>query len=509
MRRSGKGGPSCPQNQARGWQPGEIALDCSVAAMADTLQRLGSAAAMDLPQALAVISEAVWWVTIVDATMIRYHPGAYDHALAALDPAARRAAEGTFAGLRFVRNEMGYRADPADFIQPQPGQGGAGDAPVAAWIWKPIPAPKLEPVPRPGTGWEISRHQQYRTYLADHPVGQTVGRVAALLTQVHAARRRGVEARGLPFAVSSHAEESRLEEVKSLSRIHLQKERGKNEIDPDSQAGEYMASEIAGVLDRALQDSGSHVRALLARELEDSKPEDAAVTVIEADASHHLSERTGASKTIQQAAARAHDDGMTGRISGLEAAVGGGSSRSKIRSAPQGAVAAPRRTGRLSMWGSLRGGLGVCIVISSAALGAIATSASGSEPGFLLGLFVVLGTVTAALAVRPCVGWMILPVPALSYLVTALASGIVYKLSMRLPMMPLAIAAAQWIASGFFAMTSATVLAGALTAARWCLQPRNRDAPRADTWPTRPESIPDQPQRLPMQPSGSETTNRV
>ena len=133
------------------------------------------------------------------------------------------------------------------------------------------------------------------------------------------------------------------------------------------------------------------------------------------------------------------------------------------------------------MWGSLRGGLGVCIVISSAALGAIATSASGSEPGFLLGLLVVLGTVTAALAVRPRAGWMILPVPALSYLVAALASGIVAQLNSRLPMMQLAIMAAQWMAGGFFAMTSATVLAAALIAARWRLQSRNRNTPRADT----------------------------
>jgi hypothetical protein len=40
--------------------------------MADTAQRLDSAGIMDVPQALAVISEAVWWFTIVDATMIRY-----------------------------------------------------------------------------------------------------------------------------------------------------------------------------------------------------------------------------------------------------------------------------------------------------------------------------------------------------------------------------------------------------------------------------------------------------
>jgi hypothetical protein len=84
--------------------PGETALGWSAAAMGDAARRLGEARGLDLPQALAVISEAVWWVTMVDATVVRYHPGAYDRVLADLDPAARRAAEGRVGGLRFVRN---------------------------------------------------------------------------------------------------------------------------------------------------------------------------------------------------------------------------------------------------------------------------------------------------------------------------------------------------------------------------------------------------------------------
>ena len=43
--------------------------------------------ALDPPQAFAVIREAVWWVTIVDATLVRYHP-AYRQVLAARPPAA-------------------------------------------------------------------------------------------------------------------------------------------------------------------------------------------------------------------------------------------------------------------------------------------------------------------------------------------------------------------------------------------------------------------------------------
>ena len=127
--------------------------------------------------------------------MIRYHPGAYDCALARLDPAVRRKTEGTFAGLRFVRNNMGYRADPADFVQPRKGDGSAGDAPVAAWTWMPVPVPAPGPVPAGGRVWEISRYREYRAQLAGRPVGETIGRAAAFLTRLHAAAGPAGQAR--------------------------------------------------------------------------------------------------------------------------------------------------------------------------------------------------------------------------------------------------------------------------------------------------------------------------
>ncbi|HEV2536466.1 MAG TPA: hypothetical protein VGU21_03030, partial [Streptosporangiaceae bacterium] len=46
-----------------------------------------------------------------------------------------------------------------------------------------------------------------------------------------------------------------------------------------------------------------------------------------------------------------------------------------------------RRSPGLSRWGTLQGGLGVCIIVSSAAVGTIATVVTRSTPGLLLGLF--------------------------------------------------------------------------------------------------------------------------
>jgi hypothetical protein len=133
-------------------------------------------------------------------------------------------------------------------------------------------------------------------------------------------------------------------------------------------------------------------------------------------------------------------------------------------------------------WGGLQGGLGVCIIVASAAVGTVATVVTRSAPGSLLGLFVVAGTVVAALAVRPRAGRMILPVPALSYLVSALTSGIVYRRGTVSSGTALAIGATQWVADGFFAMLLATVLAAAIIIARWYLWRRRRPAPRDPGW---------------------------
>jgi hypothetical protein len=137
----------------------------------------------------------------------------------------------------------------------------------------------------------------------------------------------------------------------------------------------------------------------------------------------------------------------------------------------------PRRSPGAGRWGALQGGLGVCIIVASAAVGTIATMVTRSAPGFLLGLFVEAGTVVAALAVRPRAGRVIFPVPVLSYLVGALISGFVFNRS-GTSKAALAIGAAQWVANGFFAMALATVLAVAIVAVRWHLWRRSRPPAR-------------------------------
>jgi hypothetical protein len=162
--------------------PGEEgALGWTIAAMRDTVDRLLRARTSDEPHGFAAISEAVWWITLVDATLVRYHPDAYDAVLEGYGAAERRVIEGTFGGLRFVRNWMGYHLDHSDFIEPQSGPGPSGAVPIAAWTWRSLPEPVLAALPARGQEWEMTRYLEYQARLAAQPVGEIFDRAATFL----------------------------------------------------------------------------------------------------------------------------------------------------------------------------------------------------------------------------------------------------------------------------------------------------------------------------------------
>ncbi len=118
-------------------------------------------------------------------------------------------------------------------------------------------------------------------------------------------------------------------------------------------------------------------------------------------------------------------------------------------------------------------------------IGAVATVVTDRQPGTMLGAAVLAGTVAAALIIRPRAGRMIFPAPALCYLIAALAAGVSYDRSADRT--TLAIDATQWIASGFFLMALASLLAIVIVAARWLLQRRASRGPGRPDWTTRPE----------------------
>jgi hypothetical protein len=162
---------------------GASALMWSITAMGDTAQRLPRVNGGDRARASAMIGEAVWWVTIVDATLVRYHPEAYDAVVGDRSPAERRLIEETLAGLRFVRNRIAHEADPAELVEtgapgPQPSTGGG---PITGWTWKSLPEPALGLLPPRGQAWELTRYRAYQAQLAGRTVGETFERAAQFL----------------------------------------------------------------------------------------------------------------------------------------------------------------------------------------------------------------------------------------------------------------------------------------------------------------------------------------
>ena len=156
------------------------ALDWSITAMRETTGRLLRLTARDRSRAFAVISEAVWWVTIVDGTLVRYHPDTYDGALDAALPAQRRLIEETLGGLRFVRNRMGHYLDPDDLVRPARGLR-ARRGPDHGLDLEAGSEPALESLPPRGQAWEMTRYRAYQAQLAGHTVGETFERAVAFL----------------------------------------------------------------------------------------------------------------------------------------------------------------------------------------------------------------------------------------------------------------------------------------------------------------------------------------
>ena len=160
------------------------ALEWSLIAMRDVNDRLFRVRASDRARAFALVGEAVWWVTIVDATLVRHHLDVYDAVLADYNPAERRLIDGTLAGLRFVRNQMGHDIDHVSFVRP--GHRTPGDHRICAWTWQQVPEPELAFLEQRGKDWEMTRYQAYQAHLAGRPIGDVFGQAVSFLNRIAA-----------------------------------------------------------------------------------------------------------------------------------------------------------------------------------------------------------------------------------------------------------------------------------------------------------------------------------
>jgi hypothetical protein len=169
-----------------GDQAAEVrALEWSAAGMREVTDRLSRFRPGDQAAAFSMVGEAVWWVTIVDARLVRHYLAVYDGVLAARDPAERETIEGSLAGLRFVRNRIGAEDGRSDFIGRPARAAGAGQVPgedvLAGWTWRRLPEPARGSLPPQMRSWEFARHQAYETWLAGRLVGEVFERVTDFL----------------------------------------------------------------------------------------------------------------------------------------------------------------------------------------------------------------------------------------------------------------------------------------------------------------------------------------
>jgi hypothetical protein len=110
---------------------------------------------------------------------------------------------------------------------------------------------------------------------------------------------------------------------------------------------------------------------------------------------------------------------------------------------------------------------GIVVVLSATAIGVIGTLVLGGDPGALLGVLVIVGSLAAAIGVDFRRGYLLIPVPVVAYAVGATATGMFHDRGVDISHTALAVSAAQWLAHGFLWMTAATISVIVITATRW------------------------------------------
>jgi hypothetical protein len=109
--------------------------------------------------------------------------------------------------------------------------------------------------------------------------------------------------------------------------------------------------------------------------------------------------------------------------------------------------------------------LAVLVIIAISAVGALINGLAGGEPGLILYLSLIIGTLVATLLVEDRLVWVLIPVPALVFPVMAFAAGTIGE-SGAPSSHSGTYAVAKWVANGFIAMATATLLAGLVTVVR-------------------------------------------
>ena len=114
----------------------------------------------------------------------------------------------------------------------------------------------------------------------------------------------------------------------------------------------------------------------------------------------------------------------------------------------------------------------VLVFTGTVLAGTILTIVMGQEPGFLLGLFLILGSVAATAMVRRGGAHKFIPLPALAYLVAATFTGMAHDSGSLNSSRQFVLDFLTWIGGSFVAVTASTILVVLIALTRWLLSGR-------------------------------------
>jgi hypothetical protein len=128
------------------------------------------------------------------------------------------------------------------------------------------------------------------------------------------------------------------------------------------------------------------------------------------------------------------------------------------------------RASGLGRWiGRLPTRTAMLALVAGTLLGIIFTLMADQEPGTLLGVFIIVGSIAAALVIRRGKIYLLFPAPALAFFVGAIVAGKVHDAKLGSSTAGLASGGAQWIAGIFFPAVIATILVLLIGGGRWVL----------------------------------------
>ena len=152
---------------------GPNVLEWSITAMWEATGRLTRIRAWDRTRAFEAINDAVWRVTMLDAALVRYHPGVYDDTLESFSAADQALFEETLAGLRLVRNRAVEPDDLARFVDSGTTAWGPQTGQITNRRWKSVPMRPSSSASKSALAWEQARYRAYENRLADTTIGDT------------------------------------------------------------------------------------------------------------------------------------------------------------------------------------------------------------------------------------------------------------------------------------------------------------------------------------------------